>query len=181
LDFQEPVFKEATNMKTRLPRSLAALALALSLTAGYARAAAPCNDCNDCRKAKGDRLRSAHQQLKGHWQAKCAMHKARHDQCAVTPGRANCLAQQHAATEPWHGDYYHVMWGEPVALVVPPTMALQTHWNWGVAQTAITPVWHQYNRAYPGPFVAGGKGFRPTPRWPSSTDQFGVYYVRGPW
>jgi hypothetical protein len=84
-------------------------------------------------------------------------------------------------SSPWHGDYYHTMWGEPVALVVPPNKELQTHWNWGVAQTAITPIWHQYNRAYPGPFVAGGKGFRPTPNWPSSTDQFGVYYVRGPW
>jgi hypothetical protein len=80
----------------------------------------------------------------------------------------------------WAGGYYHTMWGQPVALVVPPTADLQTHWNWGVAQTRITPIWPQYTRGFPGPYV-GGRGFLPTPRWPSSTDQFGVYYVRGPW
>jgi hypothetical protein len=170
-------------MKTRLLLSLAALALVFQLTAVGARAAAPCNNCRTSKGggAAADRWRAAHKQFQAHWQASAARHRARHGQCGVTPGRSNCLAAQHAATEPWHGDYYHVMWGEPVALVSPPTMALQTHWNWGVAQTAITPVWHQYARAYPGPFVPGGKGFRPTPRWPSSTDQFGVYYVRGPW
>ena len=80
----------------------------------------------------------------------------------------------------WAGNYYHTMWGQPVALVVPPTAELQTHWNWGVAQTSITPIWPQFSRAYPGSYY-GGRGFLPTPRWPSSTDQFGVYYVRGPW
>ena len=80
----------------------------------------------------------------------------------------------------WAGNYYHTMWGQPVALVVPPTAELQTHWNWGVAQTRVTPICQQFGRAYPGPY-AGGRGFLPTPRWPSSTDQFGVYYVRGPW
>jgi hypothetical protein len=82
--------------------------------------------------------------------------------------------------EEWSGNYYHTMWGQPVALIVPPTAELQTHWNWGVAQTAVTPIWPQYSREFPGPY-AGGRGFLPTPRWPSSTDQFGVYYVRGPW
>ena len=80
----------------------------------------------------------------------------------------------------WVGNYYHTMWGQPVALVVPPTAELQTHWNWGVAQTRVTPIWPQFGRDYPGPY-AGGRGFLPTPKWPSSTDQFGVYYVRGPW
>jgi hypothetical protein len=80
----------------------------------------------------------------------------------------------------WVGGYSHTMWGQPVALVVPPTAELQTHWNWGVAQTRVNPIWPQFARAYPGPY-AGGRGFLPTPRWPSSTDQFGVYYVRGPW
>lgn len=80
----------------------------------------------------------------------------------------------------WNGSYYHVMWGQPVALVVPPTAEYQTHWNWGVAQTAVTPIWPQFTRAYPGPYY-GRSVLLPTPAWPSSTDQFGVYYVRGPW
>jgi len=162
-------------MKTRLLLSLVALSLASPLTADLARAGAARKDCRmagDC--ATAGRMRSA-------WQAHCCKHRCRHETCGVTAGRSNCLAQQHALGTPWHGDYYHTMWGEPVALVVPPNMELQTHWNWGVAQTAITPNWHQFNRAYPGPFVAGGRGFRATPNWPSSTDQFGVYYVRGPW
>jgi hypothetical protein len=80
----------------------------------------------------------------------------------------------------WAGGYYHTMWGQPVALVVPPTAELQTHWNWGVAQTRVTPICPQFSRPFPGPYY-GGRGVLPTPRWPSSTDQFGVYYVRGPW
>jgi hypothetical protein len=91
----------------------------------------------------------------------------------------NRKAAQHAGEE-WACGYYHTMWGQPVALIVPPTAELQTHWNWGVAQTSVTPIWPQFSREFPGPYY-GGRGFAPTPRWPSSTDQFGVYYVRGPW
>ncbi|HUY36799.1 MAG TPA: hypothetical protein VMV69_28960 [Pirellulales bacterium] len=172
-------------MKTRLLLSLLSLlaaALACDLTADISRAGGGHDECGNagCGPRAGC-LRSAHQRMHAHWQEKCCRHRARHDSCACTRGRANCLAQQHSATAPWHGDYYDMMWGEPVALVVPPTADVQTHWNWGVGQTAITPIWHQYRRAYPGPFVPGVKGFLPTPRWPSSTDQFGVYYVRGPW
>lgn len=89
-------------------------------------------------------------------------------------------ARRQAQIRPWHGHYYHAAWGQPVALVSPPTAAFQTHWSWGVAQTRVTPIWHQFNRNYPGPY-GGGVGFLPTPAWPSTTDQFGVYYVRGPW
>jgi len=80
----------------------------------------------------------------------------------------------------WHGAYYHVAWGSPVALVVPPTARYQTHWGWGVGNTRVAPIYHQFEHDYPGPAV-GGQGFLPTPPWPSDTDQFGVYYVRGPW
>ncbi|MEX2118492.1 MAG: hypothetical protein WD847_02685 [Pirellulales bacterium] len=80
----------------------------------------------------------------------------------------------------WHGGYYHTMWGQPVALVVPPTAEYQTKWSWGVAQTSVEPIWPQFQRGWPGPYE-GGMGFLPTPLWPSHTDQFGVYYVRGPW
>jgi len=87
----------------------------------------------------------------------------------------------HAQWDPWHGGYYHTAWGMPVALVVPPTASHQTHWGWGVGNTRITPICHQFQRNYPGPVQYDRGAFRPTPAWPSDTDQFGVYYVRGPW
>jgi hypothetical protein len=87
----------------------------------------------------------------------------------------------HAQQLPWHGWYYHTEYGEPIALVVPPEAAFQTHWGWGVGQTTITPIYHQFARPYPGAAVGDGVRFLPTPRWPSHTDQFGVYYIRGPW
>jgi hypothetical protein len=88
--------------------------------------------------------------------------------------------QCRASATPWHGCYYHDEYAAPVALVVPPTASLQTHYRWGVGGTSISRIDHQFTRSWPGP-VEGGWGFAPTPRWPSSTDQFGVYYVRAPW
>ena len=90
---------------------------------------------------------------------------------------AYCQAQ----TYPWHGGYYNVAWGTPVAVVVPPTAESQTHWGWGVGATRVTPIQHQFHRNYPGPGMYKRSWFRPTPPWPSSTDQFGDYYIRGPW
>ena len=81
----------------------------------------------------------------------------------------------------WHGSYYHSAWGMPVALVVPPTAENQIHYGWGVGSTRITPIRHQFGRDWPGPGTYQRDLFRPTPPWPSDTDQFGVYYVRGPW
>ncbi len=96
------------------------------------------------------------------------------------PRVASRNAECTAASSAWHGGYYHAAWGSPVALVVPPTAEYQTKWGWGVGNTRVVPIAHQFGRTYPGPFVPG-TGFLPTPRWPSDTDQFGVYYVRGPW
>ncbi len=81
---------------------------------------------------------------------------------------------------PWHNSYYDSAWGQPYALVVPPTCGMQTQYGWGVGGTRTLPIMHQYRRPYPGD---GGSsaGFRPTPYWPSDTNQFGVYYIRGPW
>ncbi len=94
----------------------------------------------------------------------------------------NRVAARQSQTYPWHGGYYDVAWGAPVALIVPPTAESQTHWGWGVGATRVTPIQHQFQRAYPGgPEGYGRGGFRPTPPWPSSTDQFGDYYIRGPW
>jgi hypothetical protein len=80
----------------------------------------------------------------------------------------------------WHGRYYHTEYGSPVALVVPPTASLETNWGWGVGNTRISRINHQFARPYGVPY-ASPRGFFPTPPWPSDTNQFGVYYVRGPW
>ena len=81
----------------------------------------------------------------------------------------------------WHGGYYNVAWGTPVALVVPPTARSHVDWGWGVGSTRVSPIYSQFQRSWPGPASYDPRGFRPTPRWPSDTSQFGIYYVRGPW
>lgn len=100
--------------------------------------------------------------------------------------KADWMAAQQAATRSWHAGYYHTQWGVPLALMAPPHARMQTRWGWGVAQSTMLPLYHQYKRPYPGSMAAGetGAGYgplQPTPRWPSHTDQFGVYYIRGPW
>jgi len=83
---------------------------------------------------------------------------------------------------PWNGRYAHAAYGQPVALVVPPTANMQTNWGWGVGSSRFTRIDHQVQRNYPGP--GGTFDFLPwrrTPAWPSDTTQFGVYYIRGPW
>jgi hypothetical protein len=81
----------------------------------------------------------------------------------------------------WNGGYNETSYGMPLALVVPPTAEYQTHWGWGVGNTRVTPNVAQFGRNWPGPTAYTPRAFRPTPPWPSDTDQFGVYYVRGPW
>jgi hypothetical protein len=100
---------------------------------------------------------------------------------AQAGGRLTAMAPYCAASSPWHGGYYHVSYGVPVALVVPPTAEFQTHWGWGVGNTRVSVNWHQFRRNYPGPAYYDAGTYQPTPYWPSDTDQFGVYYVRGPW
>ena len=51
---------------------------------------------------------------------------------------------------PWHRGFYHREWGSPLALVVPPTASYQTKWGWGVGNTTVTPLYHQFRRAWPG-------------------------------
>jgi hypothetical protein len=59
--------------------------------------------------------------------------------------------------------------------------------GWGVSQSMMTPIYHQFERPSPSAMTDGAavpgmcSPLYPTPRWPSHTDQFGVYYVRGPW
>lgn len=92
------------------------------------------------------------------------------------------LAYSRAQMYTWHGNYYHGAYGAPVALVVPPVAGRQTDYHWGVAGYRTSPIYPQFGRGYPGYYVSGSPAyFLPTPRWPSDTNQFGVYYVRGPW
>ncbi len=87
----------------------------------------------------------------------------------------------HEARTPWHAPYYHTQYGAPVALVVPPCSCKHTDWSWGVCGTTVRPNYHQFGRSYPAWGYGTGQCLRPTPQWPSSTSQFGVYYVRAPW
>jgi hypothetical protein len=96
-------------------------------------------------------------------------------------GLKSRVSYRQSQTYPWHGSYYDSAWGMPVAVVVPPTAESQTHWGWGVGATRVTPNQHQFQRHYPGPSPYSRSWFRPTPTWPSSTDQMGDYYIRGPW
>jgi hypothetical protein len=91
------------------------------------------------------------------------------------------VAYRNSQTEPWHAGYYDAAWGMPLAVVVPPTAENQSKMGWGVGNTRVVPIDHQFGRHYPGEGTYNRAGFRPTPRWPSDTDQFGDYYIRGPW
>jgi hypothetical protein len=95
--------------------------------------------------------------------------------------RADVIGRYYAAQRPWHGPYAYTQWGKPVSLVVPPNSKMHTSYSWGVAQTEMVPIYHQFHRDYPGPLGLGGAPIYSTPYWPSHTDQLGVYPVRGPW
>lgn len=105
-------------------------------------------------------------------------------QCEAQPcnmTRHDRQAAWWAARQPWHGAYYNTQAGRPVALVVPPVANTQTKWGWGVGSTQTTPIYHQFGRSYDSSYGGGGYPFLPTPAWPSHTDQFGIYYIRGPY
>jgi hypothetical protein len=91
------------------------------------------------------------------------------------------VAKRRAERTSWNAGYYDGVWGAPLALVVPPTAERQVNWGWGVGNTRVTTIYHQFRRNYPGPGQCDRSLYRPTPPWPSDTLQFGVYYVRGPW
>lgn len=90
-------------------------------------------------------------------------------------------AYNYSMDRPWHGPYYQQMYGQPLALVVPPTAHSRQTLSWGVSQNYSYPLYHQFGRSANVPGAAAAGSFFGTPQWPSHTDQFGVYYVRGPW
>jgi hypothetical protein len=105
------------------------------------------------------------------------------DAYAIHPRvRAARNAAYFASARPWHGEYAYTPIGSPVALVVPPHADTIAAWGWGVTSSEIRPLYHQFGQADPGgAFFGEASPYRPTPVWPSHTDQFGVYPVRGPW
>ncbi|TWU56582.1 hypothetical protein Poly51_24980 [Rubripirellula tenax] len=87
----------------------------------------------------------------------------------------------YSMNRPWHGNYYNQNYGQPLALVVPPTAHMRQTYSWGVSQNKTYPIYHQFGRSANSPGAASQGQFMGTPNWPSHTDQFGTYYVRGPW
>jgi len=102
-------------------------------------------------------------------------------QQASAVGNGHMLPLQRAQQYNWHGNYAHSAYGQPMAMVVPPTANLQTNWGWGVGSSRISRIDHQFGRDYPGTGGVGAGQFNRLPRWPHDTTNFGVYYVRGPW
>lgn len=88
-------------------------------------------------------------------------------------------AHWHNTNQSWHGGYHHAAWGRPVALIVPPTATMQTEYAWGVGRTQMRPLHHQFGRPVATPGAVGNTS--PTPPWPWSTQQLGIYSVRAPW
>jgi len=43
----------------------------------------------------------------------------------------------------WHANYSHSEYGQPVALVVPPTANMQTAWSWGAPSASFSRINHQ--------------------------------------
>ncbi len=109
--------------------------------------------------------------------------KGIHSICHHPPHHGNRAALYRSTLEPWHGGYYYTQWGAPVALVIPPNAEMHTDYSWGVPSMRVSQNNHQFRRGIPGGAAGagGGYGFLPTPLYPSDTNQFGVYYVRGPW
>ena len=99
----------------------------------------------------------------------------------IQAGLTHQWNQEQARSQPWHGNFQYWRYGEPTALVVPPTASFETSYGWGVGQVRNHPIHHQYGKAGAGTLRGKDNSFTPTPYWPSHTSQFGVYPVRAPW
>lgn len=105
-----------------------------------------------------------------------------HSRAGIDATRTHRWNQAQAQQRPWHGGYYHPAYGQPLALLVPPTASFQTVYSWGVGNTQSIPIYHQFGRPYPGRATGATPGMYrqvPSPQW--NTQQFGVYYSRAPW
>lgn len=105
-----------------------------------------------------------------------------HSRGGTNATRTHRWNQAQAQQRSWHGGYYYPAYGQPLALVVPPTASFQSVYSWGVGNTRSVPIYHQFGRAYPGDATGATPGmYQATPYQPWNTDQFGVYYSRAPW
>ena len=95
-------------------------------------------------------------------------------------GHVHAWNQERADVYSWHGGYNSWRFGQPTALVVPPTASYQSSYAWGVGQTRSTPIHHQFGRGA-GSTGGVGAGSQNTPYFPYSTNQFGYYPVRASW
>ena len=119
------------------------------------------------------------------------LRKAARDQFSPTPvyaysteglraGQVHSWNQGQQNAHSWQGGYNTWRFGQPTALVVPPTASYQSTYAWGVGQTRSTPIHHQFGRGA-GSFGGTAGGFANAPYFPSNTNQFGYYPVRGSW
>ncbi len=44
-------------------------------------------------------------------------------------------ARNQSMSRPWHGNYYYLPYGQPTALVVPPTSTMQQTYSWVYPET----------------------------------------------
>src|SRR5947209_132220 len=51
---------------------------------------------------------------------------------------------RHSLYMPWHGPYADAEYGEPLALVVPPTAPFKVEYHWGVGGKRVVPIYHQF-------------------------------------
>ena len=142
--------------------------------------------CIGCQK-NGSRYLSPTATVRNAFQDKYSPRRLyAHGPAGMDATRMHQWNYQQSAVNSWHGSFNNWRYNQPVALVVPPTAAYQTEYRWGVGQTRSMPIYHQYHRDG-GNVVQGvggrirGVGMSNTPYRPSSTRQFGVYPVRGPW
>ena len=92
------------------------------------------------------------------------------------------FAKRRAMKANWHQGYYQGQWGAPLALVVPPNVDFQTNYGNSVGTTQVTRIWPKFTQSYPGDATPGNAPkYKPVPNWPTSTQQLGTYYIRGPW
>lgn len=105
-----------------------------------------------------------------------------HSRAGINATRTHRWNQSQAQQHSWHGGYYYPAYGQPLALVVPPTASFQSKYSWGVGNTQSVPIYHQYGRSYPGQAAGATPNmYQKVPAQPWNTDQFGIYYSRAPW
>ena len=53
-------------------------------------------------------------------------------------------ARYRASLRPWHGRWYNVQYGQPVAIVIPPTAEMSTDYAWGSVSSRMTRIISAY-------------------------------------